>query len=125
MQNIGICAILRSELNIDDFKGRGVLKVNSPTLVCVHVVIVEQILLQNIVPCGWVNVTKSNFTLCLKNKTVMYYNLLSKIYFLQVKLVKMILIQIVLRLLFYFHQGKTVISVNTENSFKLSKKHHW
>lgn len=52
MQNIGICAILRSELNIADFKGRDVLKVNSPTLVCVHVVIVEQILLQNTVPCG-------------------------------------------------------------------------
>lgn len=52
MQNIGICVILRSKLNIANFKGRDILKVNSPTLVCVHVVIVEQILLQNIVPRG-------------------------------------------------------------------------
>lgn len=52
MQNIGICAILKSKLNIADFKGRDVLKVNSPMLFCVHIVIVEQTLLQNIVPCG-------------------------------------------------------------------------
>lgn len=37
---------------IADFKGREVLKVNSPILLCVQVVTVEHTLLQNIVPCG-------------------------------------------------------------------------
>lgn len=75
-----MCVILQNKFNIADFKGREVLKVNSPMLSCVWVVTVEHTLLRNIVPCGWVNFTKSNFTLCLK-KIVVYYNLLSKIFF--------------------------------------------
>lgn len=89
MQNFGICAILRSELNIADFKGRDVLEVNSPTLVRVHAVNVEQILLKILCHVGELMLPRAT-SLCLKNKTVMYYNLLSKIYFPQVKLVKMI-----------------------------------
>lgn len=81
MQNTDVCVTLHNKFNIADFKGRGVLKVNSPVLFCVQIVIVGQTLLQNIVPCGWVNFTKSNFTLYLTNKIVMYYNLLSKIFF--------------------------------------------
>lgn len=81
MQNIDVCVILQNKFNTADFKGREVLKVNSPMLFCVQIVIVGQTLLQNIVPCGWVNFTKSNFTLYLTNKIVMYYNLLSKIFF--------------------------------------------
>lgn len=81
MQNISKCVILQNKFNIADFKGREVLQVNSPMLFCVQVVTVEHTLLQSIVPCGWVNFTKSNFTLCLKSKIVMYYNLLSKIFF--------------------------------------------
>lgn len=35
MQNIGMCVILQNKFNIADFKGREVLKVNSPvTFVC-------------------------------------------------------------------------------------------
>lgn len=100
-----MCVTLQNKFNIADFKGREVLKVNSPMLSCVWVVTVEHTLLRNIVPCGWVNFTKSNFTLCLK-KIVMYYNLLSKIFFFQVKLVKMILTQIVLQPNFYFAKAK-------------------
>lgn len=51
MQNIGLCVILQNKFSIADFKGREVLKVNSPMLFCVRVV-VEHTLLQNIVPCG-------------------------------------------------------------------------
>lgn len=52
MQNIDVCVILQNKFNIADFKGREVLKVNSPILFCVQIVIVGQTLLQNIVPCG-------------------------------------------------------------------------
>lgn len=41
MQNISICVILQNKFNIADFKGREVLKVNSPMLFCVQVVTVE------------------------------------------------------------------------------------
>lgn len=51
MQNIGMCVILQNKFNIIDFKGREVLKVNSPMLFFVQIVIVEHTLLQNIVPC--------------------------------------------------------------------------
>lgn len=52
MQNINMCVILHNKFNIADFKGREVLKVNSPMLFCVQVVTVEHTLLQNTVPCG-------------------------------------------------------------------------
>lgn len=52
MQNIDVCVILQNKFNTADFKGREVLKVNSPMLFCVQIVIVGQTLLQNIVPCG-------------------------------------------------------------------------
>lgn len=52
MQNTDVCVTLHNKFNIADFKGRGVLKVNSPVLFCVQIVIVGQTLLQNIVPCG-------------------------------------------------------------------------
>lgn len=52
MQNINMCVILQNKFNIGDFKGREVLKVNSPMLFCVQVVTVEHTFLQNIVPCG-------------------------------------------------------------------------
>lgn len=81
MQNISKCVILQNKFNIADFKGRGVLQVNSPMLFCVQVVTVEHTLLQSIVPCGWVNFTKSNFTLCLKSKIVMYYTTFYPKYF--------------------------------------------
>lgn len=42
----------RINSNIADFKGREVLRVNSPMLFCVQIVIIEHTLLQNIVPCG-------------------------------------------------------------------------
>lgn len=50
MQNIDTCVILQNKFNIADFKE--VLKVDSPMLFCVQVVIIEHTLLQNIVPCG-------------------------------------------------------------------------
>lgn len=52
MQNINICVILQNKFNIGDFKDREVLKVNSPMLFCVQVVIVEHTFLQNICHVG-------------------------------------------------------------------------
>lgn len=47
-----VCVILQNKFNIAYFKGREVLKVNSPMLFCLQVVIVEHTLFQRIVPCG-------------------------------------------------------------------------
>jgi hypothetical protein len=52
----------------------------------------------------------------------MYYIIFYPKYILQVKLVKMISIQIVLQLQFSFCQGKTLICVYIENSLKLPDK---
>lgn len=52
MQNISVFVTLQNKFNIADFKSREVLKVNSPILFCVQIVIVKHTLFQDIVPCG-------------------------------------------------------------------------
>lgn len=52
MQNISVCVLFYRINSTLLILNREVLKVNSPILFCVQIVIVKHTLFQNIVPCG-------------------------------------------------------------------------